>query len=146
MSAQEQEVFNLKIMTPEMEVFSGSIKKIAAETEAGVIEILPRHEPLLCPLNVGLMAVLKEEDTDETLFAIHGGFLEINAEGAMILADAAEVSSEIDLDRAKASQERAKEKLELNKDSEEVDEERAQKALFRSIARINAAQGTFLSS
>lgn len=145
MSAQEQEIFNLKIMTPEKEVFSGNIKKIAAESEAGVIEILPGHEALLAPLNVGLMAVIKEEETAETLFAVHGGFLEINSEGALVLADAAEVSSEIDLDRAKASQERAKEKLELNKDSNEIDEDRARKALFRSIARINAAQESFLS-
>lgn len=144
MSAQEQEVINLKIMTPEGEAFSENVKKIAANAEGGVIEIMPRHEALLCPLKIGLLAVVKENEKEETCFAIHGGFLEVNSDGAVILADAAEISSEIDLDRAKAAQERAKEMLAVRKDSNDIDEQRAQRALLRSITRINAKQGNFL--
>ena len=55
---------------------------------------------------------MKNENDEEEIFAISGGFLQFNKNEGMILADAIEGKKDIDLERAKKSMERAKERLE----------------------------------
>ena len=79
--------------------------------------------------------VLKNENDEEEIFAISGGFLQFNKNEGMILADAIEGKKDIDLERAKKSMERAKARLE-KKDSD-TNLKRAQLSLERAINRIH---------
>ncbi len=141
MSAEEKETFQLQILTPEREVFCAEVSHAAITGEYGVFELLPGHEALLCPLGVGLLGVQQGDASGEILYAIHGGFLEVRGDKATVLADSAEGGDEVDMERARAAMQRAKERLEAHTDAvEEVNCDRARLALMRSIARINAVE------
>ena len=96
--------------------------------------ILPNHMPIFASL-VPCKLVLKNENDEEEVYAISGGFLQFNKNEGMILADAIEGKKDIDLERAKKSMERAKERLE-KKDSN-TNLKRAQLSLERAINRIH---------
>jgi F-type H+-transporting ATPase subunit epsilon len=65
--------------------------------------------------------------------AVHGGFVEVSNNKVSILSDAAELGSQIDVERARAAKERAEERLRHEHDAEAVS------ALGRAHARLNAA-------
>jgi F-type H+-transporting ATPase subunit epsilon len=143
MSAQDLEFFKLRIITPEKEVFSGEVEKISLESASGAIEVYPAHEPLLSPLKIGLMSIREKGAEEDTLLALHGGFLEVGLDETIIMADAAEAGREVNLERAQQAQERAKERLE-SKTDQDIDRDRAHESLMRSITRINAMEGKFM--
>jgi F-type H+-transporting ATPase subunit epsilon len=72
-----------------------------------------------------------------SLFLLNWGYAEVGPDKVTILADSAEKSDEIDIDRAKEAMKRAEERL---KQAEEVDEARATAALDRAAARIHVVQ------
>jgi len=71
-----------------------------------------------------------------SLYATTGGFVEVNANKVILLAETAERSDEIDLKRAKDARQRAMDRLAKK---EEVDEERARAALARAFNRLKLA-------
>ena len=81
------------------------------------------------------MTVRAEDGTDEVI-AVHGGFIEVSNDRVTVLSDVAEVSSQIDVERARAAQERAEVELRNGEDEE------ASAALRRALVRIEAASGT----
>ena len=70
--------------------------------------------------------------------AILGGFLEILQDKITVLAEDAQWPDQIDVDRAKEAKKRAEERLSQN--GPNMDVRRAQAALKRAIARINATK------
>ena len=68
--------------------------------------------------------------------ALHSGFATILQDKVTILAEVIEWDGEIDLTRAQAAKERAEERLKKNQ--ENMDMARAESALLRALARINA--------
>lgn len=143
-----EQSFRCRIVTPQRTVFDGDIREIMAETPAGVVEILPRHEPLMAPLTIGVMQIIRWERRDDKhgieRFAVHGGFLDMNGTEAVILAQAAENADQIDLDRVNQSRSRAQERLDAFTrkvpESEQIDVERAHIGLLRAAARIRATE------
>jgi F-type H+-transporting ATPase subunit epsilon len=69
---------------------------------------------------------------------ISGGFAEVTGEKVTIVAEAAERSCEIDLERARRAQERAERRLAAGK-TEEIDYVRAEAALRRAMVREKVA-------
>ena len=130
------EKIHLEIVTAEKQVFSGDVDSIIVPALTGYIGILPGHAPLLAELGIGeiLFAV---NDTMEDVFC-SWGFVEVLPDRVVILAQTAELSSDIDLKRAEEARARA-EKLLLSGDPE-VDYAAAELAVMRAISRINAAQ------
>ena len=100
------EKINLKITTPEKVVFKDYVDQITLPTTTGEITVLPNHIPLISVLEPGEIKILK--DNEETSLAVSGGFIEVQAEKVVILADTAEKAYEIDVERAEAAKERAK--------------------------------------
>ncbi|MBN1256847.1 MAG: ATP synthase F1 subunit epsilon [Planctomycetes bacterium] len=144
MSAQEKESFQLEIITPEREVLKTMVTRVAVTGQNTIFEILPGHEALLCPLGVGLLGVQKPGEDTEDLYAVHGGFLEVSDDAATILADSAEHGDEVDLARAREAMQRAKDKLATRMDTgKEWDLDRADLALRRALARINASEKNY---
>jgi len=140
--------FRCRIVTPQRTVFDGDIRELEAETPFGSIEIRPRHEPVMTPIKIGVMSVVRWERRNEKggveRFAIHGGFLDMNGKEAVIIANAAENSDDIDLDRVQQAKARAQERLDAISrkaaESEGMDMSRAELALFRAITRIRATE------
>jgi len=76
---------------------------------------------------------------DFRLLAVSGGFFEFGPDGrATLLADTAELPEEIDVARARAAYERAKERL--RRPTPETDVRRAELALQRALARLHVAR------
>lgn len=124
----------LEIVTPERKVYSDEVEMIIVRGIEGELGILPNHAPFVTPLAISAMRIKK--DGKEQLVAINGGFLEVNREKVVILAESAELPEEIDFDRALAAKERAEARL-ANKAVENQDFKRAELALQRAINRIN---------
>jgi F-type H+-transporting ATPase subunit epsilon len=87
----------------------------------------------LCP---GELRIKK--GSDEISLAISGGFLEVRPERVIVLADAAERADEIDVTRAEAAKQRAKERLAHRAAGVEEAGEKA--ALERALTRIRIAE------
>ena len=109
-----------KVVTPKGEYLKQDVKSIHVKTVIGETTILPNHMPIFASL-VPCKLVLKNENDEEEVYAISGGFLQFNKNEGMILA--------------KKSMERAKERLE-KKDSN-TNLKRAQLSLERAINRIH---------
>jgi F-type H+-transporting ATPase subunit epsilon len=81
---------------------------------------------------------VKRGDAEES-FAIGGGFMEVQPDRVVVLADTAERAEEIDMERAEAARQRAEEHLHA-REERAVDFVRAESALRRSLIRIKVAE------
>jgi F-type H+-transporting ATPase subunit epsilon len=105
--------------------------------------ILPRHAPLVAQLAVGRLRVQKRGG-QWVDFSVAEGFAKVQANKVIVLADAAEEASEIDIGRARESMERATKRLEMHRlgtvpEGMDVDPYREQMALKRALNRLKVA-------
>lgn len=97
--------------------------------------VYQNHIPLTTILEPCVMKVHNESEVKKA--AILGGFVEIQKDKITVLAEDAQWPEEIDIERAKKAEERAKERL-AKKDG--IDILRAEVALKKAIARQNAVK------
>ncbi|WP_196593117.1 F0F1 ATP synthase subunit epsilon [Pectinatus sottacetonis] len=132
----------LEIVSPDKIVYSEDINMAIVRSTGGELGILPKHAPLLTGLVPHAMHIKK--DDNEELIAIAGGFMEVNPAKITILASAAELPINIDVNRAKKAYDRAKERLDAFKKApdahQDIDSFRARAALERAIARLKATK------
>ncbi len=126
----------LDIVTPQKLVYSDKIDMLEGPAIDGLIGILPRHAPLVTAMKIGIVKVRKGGEDKE--IAISEGFMEVQPDRINLVVRTAEMPEEIDVERAEAAKERAKERIESEKDS--IDFVRAEAAYERSIARLKVAQ------
>lgn len=120
---------NLTIATPVGEVYQGDVDQVSVTTEMGEITILPGHVALVAPLALG-QAVVKD-DENEIYHAIDGGILEVRQNHeVVILANRAEKSTDIDIERSEKAIERARQVM-----SEETLDRDAYVAIEKNIER-----------
>lgn len=124
----------LDIVTPERKVYSKDVEMVITRAANGDIGILPHHAPLVSPLSVTVIRV-KNEGSEERI-AISGGFLEVRPSGVTILAETAELSTDIDVDRAEAAKGRARGRI----SEHDGDLARAELALKRAVNRLEVAR------
>lgn len=129
-------MFKLSVVTPVKVFYEEEVNSLVAPGEVGYLGVLSNHAPLITALKPGILTIKDHLDTEIEL-AIAGGFLEVSNNQAMILADAIEYVSEIDIKRAQASQKRAEDRVAGLATEENVDLERSQKSLARALNRIN---------
>jgi F-type H+-transporting ATPase subunit epsilon len=125
----------LDIVTAEKVVFSDDVDIIIAPGVEGELGILPHHSPLMTTLNPG--ELIARKSGEEYSLAISGGFLEIQPERVIVLADAAERADEIDLARAEEAKKRAQEKLSAT--TSQIEMAQVEAALRRALVRIEVA-------
>lgn len=128
---------HLEIVTIERKMFDDQVNMVIAPGTEGMLGILPRHAPLITGLTFGELQI-KRDGQEDQFFAIGGGFMEVQPDHVVVLADAAERAEEIDVSRAEAARRRAEEFL--TKAKEDVDFASAEAALRRSIIRIKVAE------
>ncbi|GAA1308362.1 F0F1 ATP synthase subunit epsilon [Saccharothrix xinjiangensis] len=91
----------VQLVAVERRLWSGTATSVVAQTLEGEIGILPGHEPVLGQLVEGGVVRVRTTDGEVVTAAVHGGFLSVTGEGVSILAENAELSDEIDVERAR---------------------------------------------
>ena len=130
--------FQVDVVTPARTVYSGPVVAINAMAWNGYIGILANHAPLLEQLGVGELR-LTEPDGRDVVFAMSGGFMEVRPDRTIILADSAEQPTEIDVERARTSRERADARMTGRLDTVDLDVDRARAAYQRANNRLRIA-------
>ncbi|HEX5564377.1 MAG TPA: F0F1 ATP synthase subunit epsilon [Sporosarcina sp.] len=123
----------VNIVTPDGPVSETEADMVIAATETGEIGILPGHIAMVAPLQIGALRLKKDNSTVNV--AVHGGFIEVRPDVVTVLAQHAELASDIDIARAKRAAKRAEEKLQAKTDKLEA--QLAELDLRRAINRIN---------
>ena len=127
---------DIKIIEPDGMFYEGKASFIEFTSVEGRMGVYKNHIPLTTILEPCVVKVQTEEGIKKA--AVMGGFIEIQKEKATILAEDAAWPEEIDVERAKASKQRAQDRIE--KRDENLDLVRAEASLKRAIARISAAK------
>lgn len=125
----------LDIVTPHGLVLSEDVDEVAATGTEGEFGVLPGHVPFITTLKIG-MIILKKGSKTEYVF-VSSGYAEVSPDKVVVLADSAERSEDIDVERAKAAIKRAEERL---RQEEKIDFARATAALERATIRIQIAE------
>ncbi len=127
----------LEIVTPDKMLFSSEeVVYLGIRTTDGGIGIEANHLPVIASLDI---APLKYRLTNgaEGFVAVCGGFMEMSNNKCTVLATIAELAGDIDKARAEDAKLRAEERL-TNR-TENLDVQRAERALRRAIARLSAS-------
>lgn len=120
------------IVNAEEEIFSGLVQMVVANGSDGQLGIYPGHAPLLTGLNPGPVRLRLEDGTEELIFA-SGGFLEVQPNGVIVLADTAIRANDLDEAKAKENQERAQRLM--DEQTSEIDFARASALLADALAQ-----------
>jgi F-type H+-transporting ATPase subunit epsilon len=120
----------VELVAVERMIWSGEARMVIARTTEGELGVLPGHAPLLGELAPGGVVTVRTESGDDLIVAAHGGFLSVTERGVSILAETAEISTDIDVERAREALRRAE---------AEGDDPEAQAAVRRAQSRLRAA-------
>jgi F-type H+-transporting ATPase subunit epsilon len=97
----------VELVAVERKIWSGEATMVIARTTEGELGVLPGHAPLLGQLAEGGVVTIRTGSGDDVVVAAHGGFLSVSERGVSILAETAEISTEIDVERAREALRRA---------------------------------------
>ena len=125
------DLMQVELVAADRLVWSGEATMVIARTTEGDVGILPNHAPMLSLLVDGVVDVTTAEN-ETWVAAVDAGFLSVANNRISILSEHAEMSHEIDLEKARADLERAKTAGENDDEAEE--------AVRRAEARIRAAE------
>ena len=125
----------VSVVSPEKVLFTGEATQVITRIlDSGEIAFLPGHAPYLGAL-VENHTRIYLADGEICDVAVHGGFVEVSNNSVNILSDVAELSAQIDRERAIRAKQRAEALLEREHDAD------AEAALARAHARLNATGG-----
>ncbi|MBR1391733.1 MAG: ATP synthase F1 subunit epsilon [Lachnospiraceae bacterium] len=134
--AEENKIFQVKIITPDRVFYSGEATMIEFNTTEGQIGVYKHHIPTTTVLAPGVVTITNEEEVLRA--AVHAGFAEILGDQVTLLAEIAEWPDEIDEKRAEAAKERAEERIAVKNAA--TDLIRAEYALRKALVRIEIKQ------
>jgi F-type H+-transporting ATPase subunit epsilon len=126
---------SVKIVSPDRVVYDDSVDEVILPSLTGQLGILTGHAPLLTGLGNGVMRVRKSGQF--TPIAVLGGFAEVDNNEVNVLVNAAELASQIDVQRAREARTRAERTLATSQNKAELLQ--AQQSLERANARLQAA-------
>jgi F-type H+-transporting ATPase subunit epsilon len=127
----------LEIVTPERLAYSDTVDSVVLPGAEGELGVLPHHAPLLATLGVGELRIRKAGD--EEAFAIVGGFVQIRPDKVVVMAETADMASEIDLEKAQEARREAERALEAGF-HEGADLSMARAQLQQALLRIRVAE------
>src|SRR4029077_17765639 len=97
---------SVDILTPERRVLQAQADSVVVPAFDGELGILANHTPLVAELQAGQIRMRTGEDVQ--VFAVSGGFVEVQNNHVVVMAETAEMAHEIDIERARQAAERAK--------------------------------------
>lgn len=129
--------FSLKIVTPHGVQFDGLAESVTVRTTSGDMGILAGHTNCVAPLGMGMATVTV--DGQKRYGACIGGMVSVLNGQVKLMPTTFEWAEQIDLSRAKASGQRAKEMIE-DKTSTTTDLRLAEARLKRALIRQGVAE------
>jgi F-type H+-transporting ATPase subunit epsilon len=128
----------LEIVTPERLAYSDTVDAVNLPGVEGELGVLPHHAPLVTMLGVGELRIRK--GGAEESFAIVGGFLQVRPDRVVVMAETADLASEIDLEKAQEARREAERTLEGTAPTDAVDLAAARAQLQQALLRIRVAE------
>ena len=127
----------LEIVTPERLAYSDTVDAVVLPGSEGELGVLPHHAPLVSTLGVGELRIRK--GGQEESFAIVGGFLQVRPDKVVVMAETADMASEIDLEKAQEARREAERAIESGF-QEGADLAAARAQLQQALLRIRVAE------
>ena len=122
---------HVELVAADRLVWSGEAKMVIARTTEGDVGILVDHAPLLSVIIEGVVDVQTAEG-ETWIAAVDAGFMSVANNRVSILSERAEMSHEIDLEKARQELERAKAYGE--------NDDEAHEAVRRAESRVRAVE------
>ncbi|HTA58078.1 MAG TPA: F0F1 ATP synthase subunit epsilon [Candidatus Baltobacteraceae bacterium] len=132
------ESIQLIVVTPERQLLRESVVEVTVPGLDGQLGILPGHAPLMTELGIGELSYRTSTSSQPVVLAVISGFAEVLGDRVTVLAETAERAEEIDLARAEEAKARAEKRLAAGDSN--IDWDRANIALQRSVIRIQIAR------
>lgn len=129
----------LRVITPDKIALDTAVGSIVIPGMDGQIGILPKHAPMVAALDAGQLRY-SDGGAERSLF-VSGGFCEVRGATVRVVTEAGEKPAEIDIERAKAAEKRARERIAARREDAgaPVDLLRAEAALKRALLRLRTA-------
>lgn len=125
------------IVSAEQSLFSGLVELVVATGSQGELGIAFGHAPLLTDLKPGPVRVINQEGEEE-IYYLSGGFLEVQPNIISILADTALRAD--DLDEAAALEAKQQAEHEMSNQSGEFDYSRAVSQFAAAAAQLRTIE------
>jgi F-type H+-transporting ATPase subunit epsilon len=130
------DLLQVELVAADRLVWSGEAKMVIARTTEGDVGVLPHHAPMLSLMVDGVVDV-QTADGETWVAAVDAGFLSVANNRISILSEHAEMSHEIDLEKARAELERAKSAGEYESEAEAAEAVRRAEARLRAVERAS---------
>jgi F-type H+-transporting ATPase subunit epsilon len=104
------ESFKVEVLTPEGQVFADEVEMVSTRTSVGSIGILAHHQPLLGMLDPTELRLYKSEN-DYVSFAQGEGYVQVSADGVLLLVEEAVEASKIDTGEQQEKLKRAEQEM-----------------------------------
>jgi F-type H+-transporting ATPase subunit epsilon len=101
--------FATKVVTPDGAVWEGRAVSVVVPGLDGYFGVWQGHAPLISAMDIGVVMIKTPADRNIVYISVAGGFVEVNPQGVTVLAESAELAESIDLVRAGAAEQRARE-------------------------------------
>lgn len=132
------EKLKLELVSPERKLLDLEVDEVIAPGVEGEFGVLPGHTPFLTALSIGELTY-KHDNTIEHA-AIDRGFMEVNDDKVIILAEGAELGKEIDLEEAIRRKVEKEKELESARQEESHKFSKAEADLRRELNRVSVAE------
>jgi F-type H+-transporting ATPase subunit epsilon len=130
----------LRVITPDRVLLDTQAESVRVPAADGSMGFLPRHAHLVAALDVGMLT-WRDQGKEQSVF-VSGGFVEVQQDTVRVVSDAGERPEDIDVERAREAERKAREKLDSNRQAGIVVEIlKAELDLRRAMARVRAAGG-----
>jgi F-type H+-transporting ATPase subunit epsilon len=126
--------FEVFLVTPERELWSGGATIVVVRGSEGEFAVMAGHQPMLSELAIGPLFI-QTEGGERLAAAVDGGFIHVVSHGSDtrvdVLAEHAELESEIDLEKARALQADAERRIAADHDADALAD------LAKATTRLN---------
>ena len=100
--------FNLQVLSPTKKIYEGEVNEVILPSVDGEIAVLPKHMPIVTPLDFGEVSIKKSDGTND-IYTIGKGLFFVDRGNASLLIEdvrsSDEISeSEVELARIKAAE------------------------------------------
>ena len=129
--------FNLDVVTPTRDLEEMVVSYVRCPGLDGSFGILANHQDGIFSLDIGEIMIKTKSETK--YLSTSGGFAEIVNDGVTILVETVESASDIDIPRAEAALQRARDRK-SSSDNENLDQVRLESALSRALNRLQVAK------
>jgi len=129
--------FKVEVLTPEGELFNDEVEMVSTRTEVGSIGIRANHTPLLGMLTPTELRLYKS-DSDVLRFAQGEGYVQVSADGVLLLVEEAHEKGDLDTADLREKLKRSEDAIAEAEDGSEA-EKRARRDKRRWEAFLSVA-------